>query len=88
MAIGGSATRHAAALEPPVVSQTFKRFYEPDSVRLMADALDFACRLLPTPVRESESVRRRLALSIMRELDAGERDPARIAAVAALSIRI
>jgi hypothetical protein len=88
MPIGGSATRHPAALEPPVPSSSFKRFYEPDSVRIMTDALDFACRMLPAPAGESESVRRRLALSIMRELDTGERDPARIAAVAALSIRI
>jgi hypothetical protein len=87
MHTGGSGTRHAAAPEPPAVP-TFKRFYEPDSVRVMTDALDFACQMLPAPARESESVRRRLALSIMRELDAGERDPARLAAVAALSVRI
>jgi hypothetical protein len=87
MIAGGSGTRHAAAPEPSALP-TFKRFYEPDSVRVMTDALDFACRMLPTPARESDRVRRRLALSIMREVDAGERDPARLAAVAALSVRI
>ena len=87
MNTGGSGTRHPAALEPSA-APTFKRFYEPDSVRVMTDALDFACRMLPTAARESESVRRRLALSIMREMDAGERDPERLAAVAALSVRI
>jgi hypothetical protein len=87
MITGGSGTRQAAAPEPSAVP-TFKRFYEPDSVRVMTDALDFACRMLPAAARESESVRRRLALSIIREVDAGERDPARLAAVAALSVRI
>jgi hypothetical protein len=53
----------------------------------MTDALDLACRMLPAAARESESVRRRLALSIIREVDAGERDPGRLAAVAALSVR-
>lgn len=86
MITGGSGTRHTAAPEPSAVP-TFKRFYEPDSVRVMTDALDLACRMLPAAAGESESVRRRLALSIIREVDAGERDPARLAAVAALSVR-
>jgi hypothetical protein len=87
MTTGGSGTRHAAAPEPSALP-TFKRFYEPDSVRVMTDALDFACRMLPAPARESDRVRQQLALSIMREVDAGERDPARLAAVAALSVRV
>jgi hypothetical protein len=87
MHTGGSDTRRTAAPEPSA-APAFKRFYEPDSLRIMTDALDFACRMLPAPVRESESVRRRLALTIMREVDAGERDPARLAAVAAFSVRI
>ena len=72
----------------PFAAPRFKRFYEPDSVRVMADALDFACRMLPPPARERENVRRRLALSIMREVDAGENDPARLAASAVLSVRL
>ena len=86
MIAGGSGTRHAAAPEPSA-APTIKRFYEPDSVRVMTDALDLACRMLPVTARESESIRRRLALTIIREVDAGERDPARLAAVAALSVR-
>jgi hypothetical protein len=67
---------------------TFKRFYEPDSLRVMTDALDHACRMLPPTVRESESLRRRLAVHIMHGVDAGERDPVRLATTAVLSARI
>ena len=66
----------------------FRRFYEPDSVRVMTDALDIATHMLPTAGRGNESLRRRLALQIMREVDAGERDPARLATIAVLSIRM
>jgi hypothetical protein len=66
----------------------FKRFYEPDSIRVMGDALEYACRMLPEGVRASESLRRRLALHIMHDLDAGERDPARLAVTAVFSLRV
>jgi hypothetical protein len=82
----GSISRRTA-LGPPAASVS-KRFYEPDSVRVMADALEFACRMLPEPARENENVRRRLARNIMREVDAGEDDPARLAASAVLSVRL
>lgn len=67
---------------------SFKRFYEPDSVRVMTDALDLACRMLRPPLRGSEGLRRRLALHIMHALDAGERDPVRLATTAVLSLRL
>lgn len=72
----------------PFAAPPFKRFYEPDSLRVMTDALDSACRMLPPTVRESESLRRRLALHIMHEVDAGERDTARLATTAVLSASI
>jgi hypothetical protein len=72
----------------PFAAPTFKRFYEPDSLRVMTDALDFACRMLPPTVRDSHSLRRRLALHIIHEVDGGERDPARLATTAVLSVRI
>jgi hypothetical protein len=72
----------------PFVAPAFKRFYEPDSIRIMTDALDLACRMLPPPARESDSMRRRLALHIMHDVDWGERDPARLATTAVLSVRM
>jgi hypothetical protein len=69
-------------------SRPFKRFYEPDSVRVMTDALEIANRMLPVDARGNESLRRRLALHIMHQLDAGERDPARLATSAVLSMRL
>ena len=54
----------------------------------MTDALDLASAMLPAGVRESESVRRRLSLHILCDVDAGERDPARLAYRAAFSVRI
>jgi hypothetical protein len=66
----------------------FKRFYEPDSIRIMTDAIDFACRMLPDGVPESESLRRRLATHILHDIDAGERDPMRLATSAVFSIGV
>lgn len=66
----------------------FKRFYEPDSIRIMTDALDFACRMLPDGMRESESLRRRLATHILHDIDGGERDPLRLATIAVFSVRV
>jgi hypothetical protein len=54
----------------------------------MTDALDLACAMLPQDVRENESLRRRLSLRILHDVDAGERDPARLAVLAVLSLRI
>jgi hypothetical protein len=66
----------------------FKRFYEPDSLQVMTDALDLACAMLPHDLGENESLRRRLSLRILHDVDAGERDPARLAVLAVLSLRI
>lgn len=66
----------------------FKRFYEPDSIRVMSDALDMACRMLAAGTIESESLRRRLALHIMHDMDGGERDPMRLAMRAVFSVRV
>jgi hypothetical protein len=66
----------------------FRRFYEPDSVRVMSDALDLACRLLPPAARGNEGLRRRLALHIMHDLDAGERDAMRLASAALFWVRL
>jgi hypothetical protein len=54
----------------------------------MTDAFDLACGMLPAKIRESESVRRRLSLHILHDADAGERDPARLAYRAVLSLRM
>lgn len=72
----------------PFAAPPFKRFYEPNSLRIMTDARDLACAMLPAGMRESESLRRRLVLHIMHGVDAGERDPARLATTAVFSLRI
>jgi hypothetical protein len=67
---------------------SFRRFYEPATIRVMTDALDLACRLLPPGVRDSESLRRRVALHIIHHLDAGERDAMRLATAAVFWVRV
>ena len=59
---------------------------DPDSLRLMSNAFDRACNFLPVQVRDSDSMRRKLALHIIRQVDDGESDPTRIADSAILSI--
>jgi hypothetical protein len=71
-----------------VAAPAFKRFYDPGSLRVMTDALDLACAMLPYDLGENESLRRRLSLRILHDVDAGERDPARLAVLAVLSLRI
>jgi hypothetical protein len=53
--------------------------YDPGTIKVMAAALDTACEILPTELRENASARRRLAFRIIRLVDDGERDPQRIA---------
>jgi len=69
-------------------SPPFRRFYEPHSIRIMAEAVDLACRLLPEAARCNERLRQRLALHIMRDLDGGEYDAMRLAASAVLWVRV
>jgi hypothetical protein len=53
--------------------------YDPDTLRIMTDAFDRACDFLPVQFRNSERMRRRLALHIIRHVDDGESDPTRLA---------
>ena len=79
--------RDMPTFRDPFPAPPFKRFYEPDSIRIMTDAIDFACRMLPDGAGESESLRRRLATHILHDIDAGERDPLRLATSAVFSVR-
>jgi hypothetical protein len=67
-------------------SSGIRDVYDPDSLRLMSNAFDRACNFLPVQVRDSDSMRRKLALHIIRQVDDGESDPTRIADSAILSI--
>lgn len=80
--------RYIPAFRDRFSAPLFKRFYEPDSIRIMTDAIDFACRMLPDSVPESESLRRLLATHILHDIDAGERDPLRLATSAVFSIGV
>ncbi|MCC6948070.1 MAG: hypothetical protein IT539_09930 [Bradyrhizobiaceae bacterium] len=66
----------------------FRRFYEPRGIRIMTEAIDLACRLLPEKARRNERLRQRLALRIMHGFDAGEADAMRLAASAVLWVRV
>jgi len=52
----------------------------------MTHALDRACRALPTQFSGSDYMRRKLALHIIHQVEAGEHDPARLAGLALFSV--
>jgi hypothetical protein len=58
------------------------RTYDPDTIAVMAAAFDRVCRSVPPSVKGSDDARRALALAILRNVDQGERDPARLAVLA------
>jgi hypothetical protein len=60
--------------------------YDPDTLSIMTDAFDRACDFLRVQFRDSDRIRRKLALRIIRHVDDGESDPARLAESAILSV--
>jgi hypothetical protein len=60
-------------------SSRIRPVYDPDSLRIMSNAFDRACNFLPVQFRNSDRMRRKLALRIIRHLDDGESDPTRLA---------
>ena len=67
-------------------SNSTMRTYDPDTLIIMANAFDRACDVLPVQFRDSDHMRRKLALHIIRHIDDGETDPTRLADSAILSI--
>src|SRR5215472_6188872 len=71
--------------------------YDPEVLIVMTNAFDRACDFLPAEFRDSDRMRRKLALHIIRQVDDGERiirqvddgesDSARLADSAILSLR-
>jgi hypothetical protein len=53
--------------------------YDPEVLIVMTNAFDRACDFLPAEFRDSDHMRRKLALHIIRQVDDGESDPARLA---------
>jgi hypothetical protein len=60
--------------------------YDPDTLRVMTDAFDHACDFLPVQFRNSDCMRRKLALHIIRDLNDGEHDSTRLADSAVISV--
>jgi len=58
------------------------RVYPPETVAAMSAAFDSVCRSVSPKINRDDSVRRRLALIILRHVDEGEHDPRRLSEVA------
>jgi hypothetical protein len=61
-----------------------KYVYDPEALRTMGAAFDTVCRAFPPDLKHHEGARRRLALLILRHMDRGERDVARLSDLALL----
>ena len=59
-------------------SSGIRHVYDPDSLRIMSSALDHACDLLPAQFRDSDHMRRKLAMHIIRQVNEGEIDQTRL----------
>jgi hypothetical protein len=55
------------------------RSYPPETVAVMTAAFDTVCQSLSTQISGNKAVRESLALIILRHIDLGERDSARLA---------
>jgi hypothetical protein len=60
--------------------------YDPEILIIMGNAFDHACDCLPVQFRDSHSLRRKIALHIIHEIDDGESDPMRLAHSAVFSL--
>jgi hypothetical protein len=67
-------------------SSGIRHVYDPDTLGIMTNAFDRACDFLPVQFRDSDGVRRKLALHIIRRVNDGESDPACLAESAVLSV--
>ena len=76
---------HGQAIEM-TPSSGIRQVYDPDRLRIMSSALDHACDFLPAQFRDSDHMRRKLALHIIRQVDEGEIDQTRLAYSAILSV--
>ncbi len=54
-------------------SSGIRRFYDPDTLSIMTNAFDRACDSVPVQFRNSDRMRRKLALHIIRHINDGER---------------
>jgi hypothetical protein len=55
--------------------------YSPETVAVMSAAFDRACQSLSARINGDETLRETVALAILRHVNAGERDPMRLADV-------
>ena len=69
-----------------VPSSSIGGAYNPEILTIMGNAFDNACNSLPVQFRDSESLRRKLALHIIRQINDGESDPTRLADSALFSL--
>jgi hypothetical protein len=69
-----------------IPSNGIKRAYDPDCLRIMTNAFDRACDSLPMQFRDSDRMRRKLAMHIIHQVNDGESDPTRLADSAILSV--
>ena len=58
------------------------RTYDPETVAVMTAAFDTVCGSLSNGMNDNVYIKATLALLILRHVDQGERDPARLADVA------
>jgi len=66
-------------------SSRMRGVYDPDTLTMMTHAFDRACAFLPTQLN-SDYMRSKLALHIIRQVDNGESDPTRLVNSAILSL--
>jgi len=66
------------------LSHNFERAYGPDTLKIITAAFDDAHECLPAEFQKNDHARRKLALLILRHMERGERDPARLAETAVL----
>ena len=60
--------------------------YDPEMLIIMSNAFDSACDFLPNQFKDSDHIRRRLALHIIRNVNDGETNSRRLSDSAIMSL--
>jgi hypothetical protein len=69
-----------------IPSSSIRTVYDPEMLIIMSNALDRACDFLPNQFRNSDHIRRKLALHIIRNVNDGETDSRRLSDSAIMSL--
>jgi hypothetical protein len=69
-----------------IPSSGIRSYYDPETLTIMSNAFDRGCDFLPGQLRDSDRIRRKLALHIIRHVNDSEIDSTHLSDSAIMSL--